>query len=637
MAAEVEKLTEIASEREVREFLRASCNLPSSELSTYVSFGRTLKGNEDLLSKARISFPVFKALVAADAETRQEVVERLEIGARIDAKEIAAVRKRLKEAKLTPEDMIARKNIRLVAAAARKQGAMSAAAFQQRLAAFACDLNGMSATQLGEAAKSITFREIAATIRAEFDTLFGRDTPSVDALKLGSPAFQLAAAREALTRLADGRFGNSDHYLGASAWFRSDRQIIHALLTLSGRPVPQRGWVRGRTAVEDLPPHRYRLKTIELCAGAGGMALGLERAGFEHVALYELDPHAAATLRLNRPQWNVVEADIQKTGFKQYRERGIDLLSGGLPCQPYSSEGDQLGKEDPRDLILHGARAVTEIRPKMFAFENVEGLLHAKHSDHVAQFMRIVARAGYQTEIHRMRAEDYGIAQERRRILIVGVSKEYAGKLRMPPRFPDRRTNLGDVLVDLMAENGWRGATDWARQRREQRILDRDGNPIARGVIASTIVTRRGKPREKEAARWTGKGINIGGLPNSAPTNAEGSRPGFLPALTARMRARIQDFPDDWKFAGGKQAIADQIGNAVPPRMAQAVGLAIFAAIRNVGFNWDAMLWSNARDRTVVSAPPLQPELDLTTVLDNDNSRIIGHEVGQDPGPKPGY
>jgi len=134
-------------------------------------------------------------------------------------------------------------------------------------------------------------------------------------------------------------------------------------------------------------------------------------------------------------------------------------------------------------------------------------------------------------------------------------------------------------------------------------------------ALASTIVTRRGKPRAKEAARWASKGVDIAGLPETAPTREQAAKPGFLPALTALMRARLQDFPDEWEFVGGKQATADQIGNAVPPRMAQAIGLAIHGALKGLSCNMEAMLWPETGRRTQVAAPSLQFEDVATTAL----------------------
>ncbi|TBZ41639.1 DNA cytosine methyltransferase [Rhizobium leguminosarum bv. viciae] len=589
MAKEVEKLLEAITEQEAREFLRATCNVPSTELSTYVRFGSSLRGREDLLQKNRVSFPVLKALVGADEETRSEVLERMEIGARIDLKGISIIQKRLREARLTPEELIAEQGSKITAAAARKRVRASSAAFLDRLHSFVSGIIDVrDAAELGT--KDV--RQEAGELRTGFEDLFGLDHRAPEELKPRSAAYELSVAYRALTHLEDGTLplaggvGETDPGR-AHPWLQS-------LNALTGRALP--GHKEDKANLQGLPPAHERLTVVEICAGAGGMSIGLERAGFEHIALIEYERHAAATLRRNRPDWTVIKEDLRKMDFRLYRQLEIDLVSGGPPCQPYSSDGYGLGKDDPRDLLPECVRIVDEIRPKAFLFENVDGLLQARHSDHVAEILRGFRRAGYEVDIHRIQAEDYGLAQERSRVLIVGIRRDLPCAFRMPPTFPQRRTNLGDVLVDLMAANGWEGAYAWARGRRET------------NAVASTIVTRRGKPRAKEAARWGSKGVDIAGLPETAPTREQAARPGFMPALTARMRARLQDFPDEWEFVGGKQATADQIGNAVPPRMAQAIGLSIHGALKGVSWDWEAMLWPEKNSRRSVSAPALQSD-----------------------------
>lgn len=618
LAGEVEKLLEVVTDREAREFLRASCNLPSSELTTYVRFAKTLKGHEPVLAKARVSFPVVKAIVAADPEARREIVERLEIGARIDDREVAAIRKRLRDAKLTPSQILGQRNKRLVTAAARARSAGLVSAFQEKVRILYAKLWGYGPVRLQEASRSESVRLQAAGLLEEFACLFGDRMTSLDGIKGNSPHYVVPSAHHALARIAEGRFGSVEHYVENGTGPRSDAETLSALHRMTGQPVPTGKRSYDGTVLTDLPPFPDRLRVLELCAGAGGMGIGLEKAGFRHMGLIEADKHAAATLRRNRPDWPVIEEDVRKIDFRPYRKQRIALVTGGLPCQPYSSDGEGLGKDDPRDLMIEGVRVVTEVRPQAFVWENVDGFLHARHGDHVADILRRYRKAGYHVDIHRMKAEDYGIAQERSRVLIVGLRKDLMGAFRMPPKFPDRRTNIGDALVDLMAANGWEGAYEWARARREQPVFDRDGNVISRGVLASTIVTRRGKPREKEAARWSRKCVDIAGLPESAPTAEQASKPGFMPALTARMRARLQDFPDHWEFMGGKQSTADQIGNAVPPRLAQAVGLALFSAIKGVTWDMEAVLWPEKAARTRVEAPPLQPELGSAVRLSNE-------------------
>ena len=605
MAAEIEKLAEVTTAKEAREFLRVSCNLPSLELSTYFRFKKTLKGQEELLTKARVSFPVLKALVASDDEARKEVLGRMSCGARIDTKEIAEIRKQLTRAKLTPRQVIAERNAKLMAAVARKKVKVGEAVFREKLDAF---VNSIWNTSYIRDLDCDSVRAAAADLKADFEVLFGADHPEPEALEARSGPYFLAKAYEALRHLESGLLSHPDRSLG-----RAPYRIHPGLLALQSLTDGEPGdRLRTRPLYKSAPAYN-RPRVLEVCAGAGGMAIGFERAGFEHVALVEYDRNAAATLRLNRPDWNVIEKDMRLVDFKVYRDQEVDLVAGGIPCQPYSSDGYGLGKEDPRDLLLESVRAVDEIRPRAFVFENVDGLLHAAHADHLANALRGYRKAGFEVEIHRMQAEDYGVAQERSRVLIIGWQREFASAFRMPPRFPERKANLGDVLVDLMAANGWTGAYEWARQRREQEIVGRDGTVIRRGVTASTIVTRRGTPREKEALRWAAKGINIGGLPDHAPTELEASQPGFLPQMTARMRARLQDFPDSWLFSGKKQSTADQIGNAVPSTMAAAIGLAVYSAIRAVDFDWEAVLWPEDQARQSVSAPPLV-SLDLRSI-----------------------
>ncbi|SSC71446.1 unnamed protein product [Ciceribacter sp. T2.26MG-112.2] len=598
MAAEVEKLTAIVTEREAREFLRVSCNVASAELSTYVRFAATLKGCEETLKKARASFPVVKALVSAETDTRTEILERMDIGARISTQDIIAIRKRLKEAKLTPQEVMAARNGRLAAAAARRQGAMAAMDFQERLYEFVRDI--LSVKHASELLDP-DIRTTAGTLRSEFEDLFGADHRSPGNLKPKSPERELSKAYYALVHLDEGTLGLATD---VEEWAEGDHHPwLVSLLSLSGRPYDRQAF--GHSPTEKLSHPLERLTVVELCAGAGGMSIGLERAGFEHVGVFEFDPDAAATLRANRPDWTVIKDDIKTIDFTPYRALEIDLVAGGVPCQPYSIEGHGLGKDDPRDLFPNAVRIVAEIKPKAFVFENVEGFLHGKHSDHVADILRGFRKAGYKTEIHRIQSADFGIAQVRRRVLIIGLRHDIADAFRMPPGFLARRLNVGDALVDLMAENGWEGAHEWARQRREQPVVDRHGEVVAYGAQASTVVTGSGKRRRNEQSVQKAMGYDTTGSPENAPTAEEASKPGFMPSLTLRMKAKLQDFDDDWHFVGGKVSTARQIGNAVPPRLAQAVGMSLYSAIKGVQWDWEAALWPSEKTRQLVEAPSI--------------------------------
>jgi DNA (cytosine-5)-methyltransferase 1 len=595
IAVEVEKLLEIVPVAEAKAFLKARCNLPAVELSTYVGFAQRLKGTEDVLRKATVSFPVVKALVSSGVETRQEILDRMDIGAQIDTKDVAAIRKRLAAAKLTTWEATIEHNRKLVAAAARKQTKMAVSSFEKKMAVFVEETRIHFRKGQAEAAIQAALRQEAGLLRGNLEALFGKDHPALRTLKPASAEFRIAHAHRVLDGLATGKV------------FEVGPMEISALRAFSGTSRVAFD-PRPRQPLSKLPGLAWRPRVLELCAGAGGLALGLERAGFEHVALVEWDKHAAATLRANRPKWNVIEADVREVDFAHYRDSGVDLLTGGLPCTPFSTVGEKKGKQDPNDLLMEGVAAVECVRPKAFLFEQVEGFLHSRHAEYVAALLRRLSKAGYRTEINLINARDYGIAQDRSRIMIVGIHKDVPGTFKMPPKFPQRRTNVGDVLMDLMPENGWSGADDWVRMMRERPEFDRFGNPLGTGALSDTIRAYQGSPQAGEARRALKNGISYAPPAKTAPTDKLASNEGFVPGLTARMRARLQGFPDDWLFVGGMGSIVDQIGNAVVPTVAQAMGLALLSMLQGWEIDWDAMMefdrgGPTARMRSAESPP----------------------------------
>ncbi len=314
------------------------------------------------------------------------------------------------------------------------------------------------------------------------------------------------------------------------------------------------------------------LTCIEICAGAGGQALGLEKAGFEALAHVEFDRNACATLRLNRPHWNVIEGDVREFSAKKFR--GVDLLAGGVPCPPFSVAGKQLGANDERDLFPEALRLVSECRPKAVMLENVRGFLDAVFIDYRLRLKEQLNDLGYVANWYPLNASDFGVPQLRPRVVVVAIKKELARGFYPPIPLTDgtRPKTVGETLVDLMAANGWEKAFEWAAKANE---------------IAPTLVggskkhggADLGPTRARNA--WASLGVNGKSLAEEAPPK------GFndMPRLTLRMAARIQGFPDDWNFAGGKTAAYRQIGNAFPPPVASAVALRIRDAI---GFKADA-------------------------------------------------
>jgi DNA (cytosine-5)-methyltransferase 1 len=304
--------------------------------------------------------------------------------------------------------------------------------------------------------------------------------------------------------------------------------------------------------------------SLEMCAGAGGQGLGLEMAGFDHTALVEIEPPACATLRLNRPNWNVIEGDLREFNGRPYK--GIDLLAGGVPCPPFSKAGKQLGADDERDLFPEAIRLVDECRPQAVMLENVRGLLDAVFEDYRNKVESQLKKLGYVPGWKLLNASDFGVSQLRPRVVFVGIRKDLASGFSWPEPNAMPPPTVGELLHDLMKAEGWRGADRWRDHA---------------SSIAPTLVggsKKHGGPdlgptRAKRA--WAALGVDGLGLWDAPPPRD------FLgmPRLTPRMAARIQGFPDDWQFFGKKTATYRQIGNAFPPPVAAAVARQIHAAL----------------------------------------------------------
>lgn len=299
-----------------------------------------------------------------------------------------------------------------------------------------------------------------------------------------------------------------------------------------------------------------QLTSLELCAGAGGQASGLEQAGFGHAGVVEIDSDCCKTLRLNRPEWTIHEEDLNPFDGNPYK--GIDLLAGGLPCPPFSVAGKQLGKDDERNLFPAAIRLVDETRPKAVMIENVRGFLDAVFEDYRGFIKGELKKLGFDAHWRLLNASDYGVPQLRPRVVIVALRDDIKDNFEWPTPSPHDAPTVGETLLDLMAVNGWRGAKKWATRADE---------------IAPTLVggsKKHGGPDlgpTRARAAWATLGVNGKSLAEDAP---ERDFVG-MPRLTVRMAARIQGFDDAWQFHGRKTAAYRQVGNAFPPPVARAV------------------------------------------------------------------
>jgi DNA (cytosine-5)-methyltransferase 1 len=306
------------------------------------------------------------------------------------------------------------------------------------------------------------------------------------------------------------------------------------------------------------------LSSLEICAGAGGQAIGLEMAGFKHQALIEIDKHACTTLKLNRPNWNVIEGDLRYFSASDYK--GIDLLSGGVPCPPFSKAGKQLGTNDERNLFPDAIRLADECRPTAIILENVRGILDAVFEDYRKYIRNQLLKLNYKTEWRLVNACDYGVPQLRPRVVFVALKNNIAENFNWPVTNGKTDLTVGELLFDLISANGWRGAKQWKER----------ANEIAPTIVGGSL--KHGGPdlgptRAKQA--WATLGVDGAGIADEPPErNFVG-----MPRLTVRMVARIQGFPDDWQFAGKKTPAYRQVGNAFPPPVARAVGMSVKEAI----------------------------------------------------------
>ncbi len=302
----------------------------------------------------------------------------------------------------------------------------------------------------------------------------------------------------------------------------------------------------------------------EFCVGGGGQALGLEAAGFDCVAAVEIDADCCTTLRLNRPHWNVLHEDMRQVDGSRWPN--VDLFAAGVPCPPFSIAGKQLGTDDDRDLFPEAIRIIGEMKPKAVMLENVPGFASAKFSDYRDTLRMQLLDIGYESDWRVLHAADYGVPQLRPRFILVALPKARMSFFEWPQPIYKQPT-VGDTLQDLMAQKGWKGVDRWVEIAQK---------------IAPTVVggsKKHGGPDlgpTRARKQWRELGVDGLGIADEPPA-PDFPLEGF-PRLTVRMVARIQGFPDFWKFSGKKTAAYRQVGNAFPPPVASSVGLAIAKA-----------------------------------------------------------
>jgi DNA (cytosine-5)-methyltransferase 1 len=358
-------------------------------------------------------------------------------------------------------------------------------------------------------------------------------------------------------------------------------------LSLAAGPKPPKAAAKAKASATALPLARTG-KALELFAGAGGLALGIEQAGFATVGLVEIDKDAAGTLRRNRPKWNVICGDIAKLSplglpeFFQVAPGELDLLSGGAPCQAFSYAGKRLGLEDARGtLFYHFAVFLQQLKPKVFLFENVRGLLTHDHGKTYRTMLQIFEDSGYSIQKAVLNAWDYGVPQKRERLITIGIRQDLAGKIAFHfPQAHEYKPVLRDILLDVPKSEG----TRYSEAKEKIFAMVPPGGywrDIPEGVARAYMKScwDMGGGRTGILRRLSLDEPSLTVLTSPSQKQTDRCHPLEPRPFTVRENARCQTFPDDWVFCGSVGSQYKQVGNAVPVALAYAVAKEIRYAL----------------------------------------------------------
>lgn len=354
---------------------------------------------------------------------------------------------------------------------------------------------------------------------------------------------------------------------------------------LTGRDLP----------VRDTPLKKYTV--VELFAGAGGLALGLEKAGLSCLALNEIDKHACETLRKNRPNWNILEGDVKKIDFSVYKSQ-THIVTGGFPCQAFSYAGKKLGFEDARGTLFYEfARVVKEIQPLICVGENVRGLINHEGGKTLAGMVSILDEIGYQVLPPRiLKTIFHRVPQKRERLLIIGIRKDVSIPYEFPKPHREHYTLKDALKAGKLFDTDVPTSTGMAYAKSKKEILGhvppggywRDlPLGLQKTYMKKSFHLGGGKTGIARRMSWEEPCLTLTCSP--AQKQTERCHPEETRPFTVREYARIQTFPDTWQFAGPITSQYRQIGNAVPVNFAEEIGYTLIKAL-NIYFASKAYL-----------------------------------------------
>lgn len=327
-----------------------------------------------------------------------------------------------------------------------------------------------------------------------------------------------------------------------------------------------------------------KVRALDIFAGAGGLSIGLEEAGFDIVAGAEWDGDACETFAKAHPTADVVEGDVNAIDFRNWRG-GVDVLVGGPPCQPWSTGGKRLGSEDPRDGWPAFLRALKEIKPRAFIAENVAGFATGVRRDHFGALVNELRALKFQVAAKVLNAADYGVPQKRQRLLIVGV---HGNSFEFPkpthgPRSRKPWVPAGSVVGPEPIGSPNPAIVTFARcpdlrpNPYDGQVYNGGGRPIDLSRPAPTLLASMGGNKTP----WID---TLGVVPEYHAHLLAGGTPraGRVPGarrITVEEAALLQTFPPGMHFSGRRSSCYRQIGNAVPPLLARAIGRAVLTQL----------------------------------------------------------
>jgi DNA (cytosine-5)-methyltransferase 1 len=322
---------------------------------------------------------------------------------------------------------------------------------------------------------------------------------------------------------------------------------------------------------------KSKFRTLELFAGAGGMALGLEHAGLESTMLVEFDKNPVQTLRANRPNWNVIHQDVRDVDFRKVK---AEIVVGGFPCQAFSYAGQRLGFEDTRGTLFYEfARAIQEVQPKILVGENVRGLERHDEGRTLATMIDVLEQLGYNVAYRVLRAQYFDVPQKRERLIVLGVRKD----LDLPILFPKEKNytiSVREALRDVPAS----ASQQYPPKKRSILELIPEGGywrdlpeALQREFMGASYHLGGGKTGMARRLAWDEPSLTLTCSP--AQKQTERCHPSETRPLAIREYARIQSFPDDWQFTGSLASQYKQIGNAVPVNLGYHIGRCLIAML----------------------------------------------------------